>query len=105
MSLEITGPFPSCLVISKIVEKVVHKQLSDFLQEHKLLSERQFGFTSKKSTELAVTLLTDDIWRNADNKLLTGCVFIDFSKAFDTLSHANILSKLPAYGIYGKELD
>ena len=92
-------------VISKIVEKVVHKQLTDFLQEHKLLSERRFGFTAKKSTELAVTLLNDDIRRNADNKLLTGCVFLDFSKAFDTLSHSKILSKMPAYGIYGKELD
>ena len=40
-----------------------------------------------------------------DNKNLVGCVFIDFSKAFGTLSHAKLLAKLPSYDINGVELE
>ena len=50
------------------------------------LSTKRFGFRVKRSTEPAVTLLCDDIRKNANSKLLTGCVFIDFSKAFDTIT-------------------
>ena len=45
----------------------------DYLSESKLLSKGQFGFCGRRSTELAVTLLCDDIYKNADFKLLTGC--------------------------------
>ena len=81
-------------VISKVVEKIVHNRLVDYLSENKLYSKRQFGFCPRRSTELAVDLLCDDIRKNVDSKLLTGCVFIDFSKAFDITSHANLLQKL-----------
>ena len=83
-------------VISKVVEKIVHNRSIHYLSEGKLLSERQFVFCVKRSTELAVTLLCDNIRKNEDSEL---CVFIDFSKAFDTISHAKLLQKLNAYGI------
>ena len=86
-------------VISKVVEIIIQNRLVDYLSDGKLLSKRQFGFRVKRSTELAITLLCDNIRKNADSKLLTGCVFIDFSKAFDTISHAYLLRKLNAYGI------
>ena len=47
--------------LSKIIEKIVHEQMSDYLQKNDLLSSSQFGFRTKRSTELAVTLFTDDI--------------------------------------------
>ena len=71
----------------------------DYLSESKLLSKRQFGFHAKRFTELALTLLCDDICKNADSKLLMGCVFTDFNKAFDTIYHAKLLQKLNAYRI------
>ena len=77
-------------VISKVDEKIVH---IDYISESKLLSTRQFRFCARRSTELAVTLLFDNLRKNADSKLLTGCVFTDFSKAFDTISHAKLPQK------------
>ena len=69
------------------------------------LSAKRFGFRVKRSTEPAVTLLCDDFRKNANSKLLTGCVFTDFSKAFDTISHAKLLQKLNAYGIRSVEFE
>ena len=68
-----------------------------------LLSSFQFGFRSKRSTELAVTYFTDLIRKEAENGNITGAVFIDLSKAFDTVSHSCLLNKLKSYGIIGNE--
>ena len=90
--------------MSKILERVVHKQLMDHLERNSLLFKHQFGFRSKRSTELAVALVTDFIRKEADKCSLTGAIFIDLSKAFDTVSHSNVLNKLPSFGICGNEL-
>ena len=87
-----------------MIEKIVHKQFMNFLDENKLLSTWQFGFREKMSTELAATLLLDDVRKNVDKGKLVGAVFIDLSKAFDTISHSKVLTKLPSNGIDGKEL-
>ena len=63
-------------VMSKILEKFVHKQLSDHLERNNLLFGHQFGFRSKRSTELAVTLFTDFIRKPADKGSLTGAIFV-----------------------------
>ena len=83
-------PIPILPVTSKVVEKIVHNRLVNYLLESKLLSKRQFGF---------FTLLCNNIRKNSDSKLLTGCVFNEFSKAFDTISHAKLIQKLNAYMI------
>ena len=57
------------------------------------------------STEQAVTLFLDKIRSNVDKGKLTGACFIDLSKAFDTISHAKLLTKLPKYGIHDIELE
>ena len=97
-------PISALAVVSEIIEKIVHTNLVEFLNDNKLLSNQQFGFQPKIPTELAATLFIDDIRRHADNKMLVGCVFIDFSKAFNTLSHAKMLQKLSTYGINDTEL-
>ena len=81
-------------VLSKVIDRVVHQQLHDYLEKNKLLSRRQFGFRKGSSTQHAVTLFSDAIRKNMDKSLMTGAVFVDVSKAFDTLDHARLMSKL-----------
>ena len=90
--------------LSKILERIVHRQLLRYLESNRLLVNYQFGFRQKMSTELAVTFLTDYIRKQADSGNLTGAIYIDFSKAFDTISHSVLLNKLPRYGITDGEL-
>ena len=98
-NLEITAYQSTLHVISKVVEKIVHNKFSDYLSESKLLPMRQFGLLAKRSTQLVISLICENICKKTDSKLLMGCIFIDFSKVFDTISHEKILQKLIAYGI------
>ena len=63
------------------------------------------AFRSKHSTQLASTLLLDKIRSNTDKGLLTGVIFMDLKKAFDTVSHSNLLNKLPTFGLTSTELE
>jgi exonuclease III len=88
-------------VISKIMERAVHHQLMDYLERNQLLSPNQFGYRNQRSTELATVLLTDTIRKAVDNGHVTVAVFLDLSKAFDTLGHDVLLEKLKSYGVKG----
>ena len=66
-------------VLSKTIEKLFHQQLMTFLDENRLLSEFQFGFRLKMSTELAATLFLDNIRKNVDQGYMVGATFIDLS--------------------------
>ena len=86
--------------LSKILEKIVYKQLMAHLERHSILFEYQFGFRPNRLTELAVTHFTDLIRKEADRSKATGAVFIDLSKAFDTISHSVLLRKMSRYDVY-----
>ncbi len=89
--------------IAKVIEKLVYRQLSTYLENNNLLDESQFGFRKGRSTELAAALFTDNVKRKVDEGKLVGAVFIDLTKAFDTLNHGKLLSKLKSYGILENE--
>ena len=80
--------------MSKILEKVVHSQVYSYLEENQILTPKQFGFRPKLSTEIALAHFTDNILGNMDKGLITGAVFLDLSKAFDT----RLFSKLQSTG-------
>jgi hypothetical protein len=92
-------PITMLPVISKIMEKCVYNQLIGYLESNNLLSTRQFGFRKRRSTESAATLFLDEVHKAMDKGQLTGTIFIDLSKAFDTVSHGILLNKLSSYGI------
>ena len=89
---------------SKIFEKCIYDQLYCYLQEFKLLSPNQFGFTKGRSTAHAVRQLCDEFVDNLDNGKITSAVFLDLSKAFDTVNHQILIKKLEHYGIRGLPL-
>ena len=91
-------------VLSKILEKAVHKQLFDHLNKNKLLSSQQSGFRPSHSTATCVTEIVDYLLENMNKRQLTGAVFLDLKKAFDVIPHRKILRKLSYYGINMKEL-
>ena len=91
-------------IISKVFEKVVFKQVYDYFTKNKLLYKSQYGFRKKHSTELAGLELNDIIIENLDQQKLPIAIFLDLSKAFDTIDHEILLDKLKYYGISGSAL-
>ena len=73
--------------LSKIIEKVVAKQIEDYLHSHNLLSNSQFGFQSKNSTESAVLMFLTKVFSHINKNHTVIAIFLDYSKAFDTISH------------------
>ena len=81
--------------VSKIIDRIIHKQLVAFLETNNLIYCHQFGFRNKMSPEHALTLLLYSIRKKVYQGNMVGACFIDLSKAFDTISHSNLLTKLP----------
>ena len=75
-----------------------------FLTKKKVIYEYQFGFRKGHSTEQAILEITDNIKTSIDNNEITCGLFLDFSKAFDTVNHQILLSKLYKYGMRGIQL-
>ncbi|MFZ2539770.1 MAG: reverse transcriptase family protein, partial [Oscillospiraceae bacterium] len=86
---------------SKIIEKLMFNRLSDFLNKYKVLYEQQYGFRQNYSTDFALIELSEKIAEAIDKKRFTLGIFVDLSKAFDTLNHSILLHKLSTYGIRG----
>ena len=74
-------------VFSKFLEKVIYKRLYSYLLKYNLLFDNQYGFRKSHSTSLALIHLYDKLSCASDNKEFTMGVFIDLSKAFDTVDH------------------
>ena len=92
-------------IFAKLLEKLVHQRLYSFLQLHSILIDEQFGFRQKHSTDLAVFNLSQNILEQIESGNYCIGLFMDLSKAFDTIDHHILLQKLNYYGVRGTARD
>ena len=97
-------PISLLVTISKILEKIVFTRTYNFLCNSDQLYQSQYGFRTGHSCENAICELVGTIAKNREEKKHTIGVFIDLSKAFDTLNHHKLLCKMDKYGIRGPTL-
>ena len=90
--------------LGKLLEKIILVRLMEFLGKNDVISEHQFGFRPKYSTEYAILDVYEKLLSNMDNNLSSCAIFLDLSKAFDSASHNILLRKLEKYGIRGYPL-
>lgn len=91
--------------LSKILEKLLNSRLIKHLNKNKILSDRQYGFRKGLSTENAVLDLTNNIIHHLEAKSKTIGIFLDLSKAFDTVSVPKLVAKMEKLGIRGLAMD
>ena len=90
--------------ISKVFERIIFNQIHNYFHVNDLYFCSQYGFRKEHSTELAVLELVDRITQHLDKGTTPINVYLDLSKAFDTLDHNILLHKLKYYGIEGTAL-
>ena len=88
----------------KIFERVIHKKIVEYLEENSLLSSNQHGFRKGCSCLSELLAHFDFLYENLSNSHDSDTIYLDFSKAFDTVDHALLINKLKLYGINGKLL-
>ena len=91
-------------VFSRLLEKLGHDQVSNFLKVHKKFSKCQHAFLKMHSTLTSLLNVTDAWFSNIDKRKINISVFLDLKKAFDTVDHGILLSKLTKYGVVGTPL-
>ena len=85
--------------ISKIIERAIFDQITTYFNINKLFHNNQYGFRKEQSTELAALEVIDRITCNMDNGKIPFNIYLDLSKAFDTLDHNILIEKLKFYGL------
>nr|XP_047141507.1 uncharacterized protein LOC124816378 [Hydra vulgaris] len=84
-------------IFSKILERIMYNRVYDYFQCNNLLYSNQFGFKKHNSTEHAIIQFVRKISKSFENSQYTLGIFIDLSKAFDTVDHTILLHKLKYY--------
>jgi hypothetical protein len=94
-------PISLLSVFNKLLEKLMSNRLLDFIQRKAILFDNHFGFRAKHSTDFAVLSIIDKIRKAIDERDFSCGIFLDLSKAFDTVNHEILIKKLEHYGVRG----
>ena len=97
-------PISLLITLSKLLEKIVYKRVYQFLEKTEQIFPSQYGFRTSHSCENAVSELLSTIIKGKEQGLYTVSLFLDLSKAFDSMEHEMMLKKLESYGIHGNVL-
>ena len=95
-------PISLLMTLSKLLEKLVYKRTYTFLEKHNKLYESQYGFRDGHSCENAISELISEATKGQQEGMYTLALFLDLSKAFDSLEHSVLLRKMERYGLRGK---
>ena len=98
-------PISTLPIFSKLFEKIIYKRIYAFLIAKNILYEKQFGFRKNHSTSHAINYSVKYVADNIEQKKHVVGIFLDLSKAFDTICHSKLLVKLQNYGIRGNCLE
>ena len=94
-------PVSLLCILSKVFEKIMYDRLLNFVDKFDLLYAHQYGFRKNRSTYMALLSLVDNLTRALENGEHVVGVYLDFSKAFDTVDHMILLQKLYHDGVRG----
>ena len=94
-------PISLLSVFDKLLEKLMYNRLDLFLYKHEIFHKYQFGFRKNHATTNALTEVIDYIYKSLDEGNYVFGIYIDLKKAFNTVQHDILLSKLQHYGIRG----
>ena len=92
-------------IIGKLFERLMFSRIYSFIVKNNIIAKIQYGFQQGKSTEQALLNLQSKVIDAFEKKLPSCTIFLDFAKAFDTVNHKILLSKLDHYGIRGRAHD
>ncbi|KAK7105260.1 hypothetical protein V1264_016666 [Littorina saxatilis] len=98
-------PVSLTCILCKVMEKLVRSSITQHLEENDLISREQHGFVKGRSCVTHLLEVLDD-WTSAmEDGSCIDAIYMDFKKAFDTVPHGRLLSKLKAIGLQGKLLN
>ena len=92
-------PISLLITVSKLLEKLIYKRIYLFLNKYDVLYQSQYGFRKHHSCKQAIQELIGKILHAREEGLQSASIFLDLSKAFNTLDHNVMLHKLERYGI------
>ena len=94
-------PISLLSTFNNLLEKIVSGRLLKFLEKEKMLFPGQFGFRSNHFTDFAILSIIDKVQQAIDQGDLSCGIFLDFSKAFDSVDRVILIEKLAFYGLRG----
>jgi len=97
-------PMSLTAICCRVMERVINNELLRYLPDHHLITRKQHSFLKRKSVCMYLLKCLEDWTLNLQARHVTDVIYFDFQKAFDTVCHNKLLSKLKSYGICGSHL-